>query len=179
MKITKTEFKSIIKECLQELVSEGALDHMVARVITERVAMQDPRVRAAAFQAAGGNLGQANIMEQVFADTMMNTLPQQQHAQNMLGNGMALPPGMQVGMMGEVVYSDPQQMMQQQPPQQQQYSVQGRNPLPPRDPHQTQQPQTASTWARLAFNSPISNRPGGARGGDPAHLPGSKKGSFE
>lgn len=163
MKITKNEFKSIIKECLQELIAEGALDHMVGGMIAERTQqtmMQDPRIRMAAMQAAGGNPQQANIMEQIFADTAMTSLPQQ--ASNMLPNGMSLPPGMNMGMLGEV-----------------------RAPLPPRDPSwtppQQAQPQSqgpATNWARLAFNSPISNRPGGPRtSGD--FLPGSKKGSFE
>jgi len=177
MKITKTEFKSIIKECLQELIAEGALDRMVGGMLmAEQYRAVDPRVRMAAMQAAGGNLQQANIMEQVFADTAMTSLPQQMQAANMLPNGMALPPGMSLTMGGGGM---------------------PRNPMPARDPnvasqvlqeqrqqYQQQQQMTPasppmSTWARLAFNSPISNRPGGARGSGPDSLPGSKKGSFE
>ena len=178
MKIQKTEFKAIIKECLKELVTEGALDHMVSGLVTERsmmvqqqTAANDPRIK----MAAGGN----PIMEQIFADTAVTSLPQQQ--QGILPNGMALPAGVNLGMLGENL-SPPSPSFG--------YVPQGRNPLPPRDPqtvamlqqqYQQQQPQgPASTWARLAFNSPISNRPGGPRGttGE-GHLPGSKKGSFE
>jgi hypothetical protein len=174
MKIQKAEFKAIIKECLKELVAEGALDHMVANTLAERSTvlqqqsvMQDPRIK----MAAAGN----PIMEQIFADTAVTSLPQQQ--QGILPNGMALPAGVNLGMLGENYPSSPSFG----------YVPQGRNPLPPRDPQavaalqQMAQPQApASTWARLAFNSPISNRPGGQRGmtGE-GHLPGSRKGSFE
>jgi hypothetical protein len=173
MKIQKTEFKAIIKECLKELVAEGALDHMVNGVLAERstfvqqqALMQDPRIK----MAAAGN----PIMEQIFADTAVTSLPQQQ--QGLLPNGMTLPAGVNMGMLGENLSA----------------IQQGRNPLPPRDPQavaalqqqysqqQTQAP--ANTWARLAFNKPISNRPsqsGGGFGGGSGHLPGSKKGNFE
>lgn len=175
MKIQKTEFKAIIKECLKELVAEGALDHMVGGMLAERsnvlqqqAVMQDPRIK----MAAGGN----PIMEQIFADTAVTSLPMQQ--QGIMPNGMTLPVGVNLNMLGENLSS----------PSSLGYVPQGRNPLPPRDPNavaalqQMAQPQQtpASTWARLAFNSPISNRPGGPRGsGGEGHLPGSKKGSFE
>ncbi len=169
MKIQKTEFKAIIKECLKELVAEGALDHMVSGLLAERsqvvqqqALLQDPRIKI----AAGGN----PIMEQIFADTAVTSLPQQQHG--IMPNGMPLATGVNLAMLGEA-------------------APQGRNPLPPRDPqavanlqqqYQQQQVQNpTSTWARLAFNKPISNRPaqsGGGFGGG-GHLPGSKKGSFE
>lgn len=169
MKIQKTEFKAIIKECLKELVAEGALDHMVNGMLAERsnilqqqTVMQDPRIK----MAAAGN----PIMEQIFADTAVTSLPMQQ--QGIMPNGMTLPVGVNLNMLGESGMVP-----------------QGRNPLPPRDPNavaalqqqyqQQQQQNPASTWARLAFNSPISNRPGGPRGTSEGHLPGSKKGSFE
>lgn len=165
MKIQKTEFKAIIKECLKELVVEGALDHMVNGMLAERAAMlqqhsimQDPRIR----MAGNGN----HMMEQIFADTAATSLPQQQ--QGILPNGMQLPVGANLAMLGEAGFG---------------HAPQARNPLPPRDPNSMmqQQPQqsSASPWARLAFNSPISNRPGGPRGSGEGHLPGSKKGSFE
>jgi len=176
MKIQKTEFKAIIKECLKELVAEGALDHMVNGMLAERsnvlqhqAVMQDPRIK----MAANGN----PIMEQIFADTAVTSLPQQQ--QGIMPNGMGMPAGVNLGMLGENLASPSFGCVPQ-----------GRNPLPPRDPQavaalqqmaQPLQPQnSASTWARLAFNSPISNRPGGPRGsGGEGHLPGSRKGSFE
>lgn len=171
MKIQKTEFKAIIKECLKELIAEGALDHMVGGMLAERsnvlqhqAVMQDPRIK----MAAGGN----PIMEQIFADTAVTSLPQQQ--QGIMPNGMPLASGVNLNMLGEAGMVP-----------------QGRNPLPPRDPNavaslqqqyqQHEQQNPASTWARLAFNKPISNRPaqsGGGFGGG-GHLPGSRKGSFE
>ena len=175
MKIQKTEFKAIIKECLKELVAEGALDHMVGGMLAERsnvlqqqAVMQDPRIK----MAANGN----PVMEQIFDDTAVTSLPMQQ--QGIMPNGMTLPAGVNLAMLGENLSS----------PSSLGYVPQARNPLPPRDPNavaalqQMAQPQQtpASTWARLAFNSPISNRPGGPRGsGGEGHLPGSKKGSFE
>ena len=178
MKIQKTEFKAIVKECLKELVTEGALDHMVggmlaerANILQQRNVMQDPRIK----MAAGGN----PIMEQIFADTAVTSLPMQQ--QGIMPNGMTLPAGVNLALLGENTAPSSPSFG---------YVPQGRNPLPPRDPNavaalqqQYQQQQTqqssASTWARLAFNSPISNRPGGPRGTGEGHLPGAKKGSFE
>ena len=79
MKIQKTEFKAIIKECLKELVAEGALDHMVNGVLAERstfvqqqALMQDPRIK----MAAAGN----PIMEQIFVDTVLVDLGSIQRA---------------------------------------------------------------------------------------------------
>lgn len=182
MKVQKAEFKAIIKECLKELVAEGALDHMVAGVISERsqvvqqqTMLNDPRIK----MAAGGN----PIMEQVFADTAIHSMnPQQQQP-------VQMPYGLNPDMVGQSLnpamlnYAAPQQQM----------IPQGRNPLPPRDPQAVaalqaavsghineNQQQPVSNWARLAFNKPISNRPaqsGGGFGG--GHLPGTKKGSFE
>jgi len=169
MKIQKTEFKNIIKECLKELINDGALDHMVTGMVNERAQtiqqqaiMQDPRIK----MAAAGN----PIMEQIFADTAVTSLPQQQ--QGIMPNGMPLATGVNLAMLGE--------------------NIQGRNPLPPRDPQAVamlqqqfqQQPVQNSTspWARLAFNKPISNRPAqsGGFGSGGNHLPGStKKGTFE
>lgn len=181
MKIQKTEFKAIVKECLKELVAEGALDHMVGGMLAERTnvlqqqtLLNDPRIK----MAAGGN----PIMEQIFADTAVTSLPMQQ--QGIMPNGMTLPAGVNLAMLGENTTPSSPSFG---------YVPQGRNPLPPRDPqavaalqqqYSQQQQQTqqssASTWARLAFNSPISNRPGGPRGsGGEGHLPGAKKGSFE
>jgi hypothetical protein len=98
MKIQRTEFKSIIKECLKELITEGALDHMVTGLVSERTNqaynqayLNDPRVKMAAAQIAGGNPQQTQMMEQILADTAMNSLPDQQAAMNRLPNGMPMP----------------------------------------------------------------------------------------
>ena len=97
MKIPKTEFKAIIKESLKELISEGALDHILAGLLSEQAstmqqyaAMNDPRVKMAAAQIANGNLQQSKLMEQILADTAMNTLPEQQSANSRLPNGMPM-----------------------------------------------------------------------------------------
>ena len=99
MKIQKTEFKAIIKECLKELVTEGALDHMVSGLLAERsqvmqqhALLQDPRIK----MAAGGN----PIMEQIFADTAVTSLPQQQ--QGIMPNGMPLATGVNLAMLSKV-----------------------------------------------------------------------------
>ena len=172
MKIPKTEFKAIIKESLKELISEGALDHILAGLLSEQVntmqhqtMINDPRVKLAASQIANGNPQQSRLMEQILADTAMNTLPEQQSANSRLPNGMPMPGS---NMLGEM------QNYNMAPP---------RNPLPPREMVQAN-PQSrgfASDWARLAFNSPISNRPqsGGTPGSSGGFLPGAKKGSFE
>jgi hypothetical protein len=175
MKIPKTEFKAIIKESLKELINEGALDHILAGLLSEQAstmqqyaAMNDPRVKMAAAQIAGGDPRQSKLMEQILADTAMNTLPEQQSANSRLPNGMPMPGNMMSEMQG---YNMPSGMGVP------------RNPLPPRE--MVQQPQQqgrgfVSEWARLAFNSPISNRPqSGAAGAPGGFLPGAKKGSFE
>lgn len=173
MKIPKTEFKAIIKECLKELVAEGALDHMVSGMVNERAVtiqqqavMQDPRVMAAAMQSAGGNPQQAHLMQQIFADTAVNSLPQ--HMRNEVpGGGM----GVNLSMINEQPLAPSTGYLPQ------------RNPLPPRDAVQQMvagpQASANTRWANLAFNSPISNRPGGSTTGGAGFLPGSKKGNFE
>lgn len=174
MKIQKTEFKAIIKECLKELINEGALNQILAGVLseqssvaTQQYAASNSIVKAAAMQTAGGNPEQAALMEQIFADTAVNSLPQ--HMRNempsMGANLASLQEGMNMNM-----FSSPSGYLPQQ-----------RNPLPPKQMVQQQAPVTsASRWANLAFNSPISNRPSHGAGSSPAgFLPGAKKGSFE
>jgi hypothetical protein len=125
----------------------------------------------AAMASGGGNPQQTQLMEQIFADAAINSLPQQMRNEppNMM-NFMNNVEGMAGG-------GFPQQ--QQQPqfyPQQQAYA---RNPLPPRDPQAVMQQQAGgapvSRWAGLAFNSPISNRPAQGPGGVNGFLPGSSK----
>jgi len=169
MKIQKTEFKAIIKECLKELINEGALNQIISGVLSEQsgvsvqqVAIANPMIKAAAMQTAGGNPQQAALMEQIFADTAVNSLPQ--HMRNEMPGIGANIASLQESMVAPTPYL----------PQ--------RNPLPPKQVVQQQTPITAtSRWANLAFNSPISNRPQhGASSGTTGFLPGSnKKGSFE
>lgn len=172
MKIQKTEFKAIIKECLKELINEGALNQIISGVLSEQsdvaaqqAAISNPMIKAAAMQTAGGNPQQAALMEQIFADTAVNSLPQ--HIRNEMPGIGANIASLQEG----IVSSLPSGYLPQ------------RNPLPPKQVVQQQQaPVTsASRWANLAFNSPISNRPHGAGSGPTGFLPGqaTKKGSFE
>ena len=180
MKIQRTEFKSIIKECLKELITEGALDHMVTGLVSERTNqaynqsyLNDPRVKMAAAQIAGGNPQQTQMMEQILADTAMNSLPDQQAAMNRLPNGMPMP--------GAIGGMQQDNMLNEYGSPNGGHSLQ-RNPLPPREAQrqQSQSSGAASRWASLAFNSPISNRPqSGAGGSSGGFLPGAKKGSFE
>lgn len=164
MKIQKTEFKTIIKECLKELVNEGALDHMVGNMMAERsigaqhqAMMSDPRIQ---------QLSSDPYQAQIFAETAMNADHiRQAGAVNNIGSAMM--------MMGEQYAPNNGYASQ-------------RNPLPPRDQQQvTMQPQQgngqpiSSRWASLAFSKPPSNRPSGAAGGmGGTHLPG-KIGSFK
>lgn len=187
MKIPKAEFRAIVKEALQELISEGALDHLVhGTLMTERphlyaqhqpqqqgMMLHDPAMRAAAMQAAGGDPQQFAVMEQVFADTAMNSVPF--HMRNDPS------PGMMGGQGGGGYYPQQQQM----PPA---YAPQYRNPLPPlqQQPAPSGPPQgpgpggaPQNRWAHLAFQSPISNRPQSGGGSSGGFLPGSKKGKFE
>lgn len=169
MKIQKTEFKAIIKECLKELINEGALNQILAGVLSEQTTVPtqqtmavNPLVKAAAYQTAGGNPQQAALMEQIFADTAVNSLPN--HMRNEMPGAGANLASLQEGM----IPSPPSGYLPQ------------RNPLPPKQAVQPQQQATpASRWANLAFNSPISNRPTQGAGAS-GFLPGSsKKGSFE
>jgi hypothetical protein len=168
MKIQKTEFKAIIKECLKELINEGALNQIVAGVLSEQPSQQllpvNPIIKAAAIQTAGGNPQQTALMEQIFADTAANSLPH--HMRNEVP-----------GLMG-ANFASLQENMIAPPPSG--YLPQ-RNPLPPKQAAIQQAPATAaSRWANLAFNSPISNRPTNGSGAGPTgFLPGAKKGSFE
>jgi hypothetical protein len=168
MKIQKTEFKAIIKECLKELINEGALNQIVAGVFSEQstvsaqqLAVSNPLIKAAAIQTAGGNPQQVALMEQIFADTAVNSLPN--HMRNEMPGAGANITSLQEGM----ISSSPSGYLPQ------------RNPLPPKQTVQPQQQTTpASRWANLAFNSPISNRPTHGAGSS-GFLPGTKKGSFE
>lgn len=177
MKIPKTEFKNIIKECLKELINEGALDHMVGGMVGERagmvqqqVALNDPRVRMAAMASGGGNPQQTQLMEQIFADAALNSLPQQMRNEQ---------PNMMNFMNNATAGGQPQYYPQEQDFSSHPQAGFGRNPLPPRDPQAMQQQQRqggpASRWAGLAFNSPISNRPSQGPGGVNGFLPGSSK----
>lgn len=199
MKVTKSDLKNIIKECLTEMISDGSLNSAISAVITEQVVMQNPAIRSAAMAAGGGNPQQTSIMGQIFADTAMNHGNDEAVAMSRLSNTMAIQQQMAFPVQQQAMMGMPQQQVF---PQQQQMLMQEgmpgfglsmpRNQLPPADPssmaqfqaqqnmvvqHQQQQSPFVSNWARLAFNSPISNRPkSGAAGGSGGFLPGQRAG---
>ena len=120
MKITKTELKSIVKECLVEILSEG-LGETLSSVhnISQKKTMtnpssflendkkqqtlqqtsrrQSPELREAIRREAGGN----KVMESILADTAASTLP------NMLQNEgrPTVPGGARGGMAEQIVAS--------------------------------------------------------------------------
>lgn len=93
MKIPRSELKSIVKECLLEILSEGigqkqqqpvSRQPSIMETLQRRQAppKQPSRALAEAIRAeAGGN----KVMESIFADTAQNTLPK------MLGGERAAP----------------------------------------------------------------------------------------
>ena len=150
------EFKALIKECLKELIMEGALNHLLPQQQNQPIQVVDPRVQYAA-QVGAQIGGGSKIYENIFADTMMNTLPQQQanDPQALMANPYVQPMGMYNNngyqqQQPQYIQPQPQQqyVQQSQPMQQQQpqYLNSGYQPQ-----YAPQQPQHASNWARLAF----------------------------
>lgn len=86
MKLTKSELKSIVKECLVEILNEGlggsASSQPAVLSKTSSVGSSDsikrsslprpaPQMREAILREAGGN----KVMESILADTAVSTLP--------------------------------------------------------------------------------------------------------
>jgi hypothetical protein len=150
IKTNGKEFKALIKECLKELIMEGALNHLIPQQQQNQpIQVVDPRVQYAAqvgAQVGGGN----KVYESIFADTMLNTLPQQQanDPQAMIANPYVQP----MGMYNNGYQQQPQQYIQPQPQYVKQSQPQYLNSgYQPQYAPQQQQPQHASNWARLAF----------------------------
>lgn len=195
IKTNGREFKNLMKELLKELIQEGFFNNVLANNNLAQPNMnapiqpyQDPRVNLAS--QIGNQIGKGNkVLENVFVDTMLNTVPAQ--AADPYGAGQYQYAAMQSQ------YQPPPQYYQQPPivpPQQYpqaQYGMPQQNPYiqpvvdnngnngmmnqPPSQPqqqpqymhqHQSQYTQgprpRASHWANLAFNKPISNRPSSA-----------------
>ena len=120
MKITKTELKSIVKECLVEILSEGLGEtlssvHNISQkktmtnpssflendkkqqTLQQTARRQSPELREAIRREAGGN----KVMESILADTAASTLP------NMLQNEgrPTVPGGARGGMAEQIVAS--------------------------------------------------------------------------
>lgn len=71
MKITRSELKGIIKECLRELMTEGVLPQPARHpTINQRVASQAQMI---AERASGGDPRQAKILESVLMDTALES----------------------------------------------------------------------------------------------------------
>jgi len=70
MKITRSELKSVIKECLKELITEGALNSQMP----QQQMMINPMAQNRIQSLAGGN----QLMENVLAETLMNSEPDPQ-----------------------------------------------------------------------------------------------------
>lgn len=188
LKISRSEFKSVVKESLRELIAEGAFNSMFTSLVLEsqqQMVMQpavDPRIQAAAIAAARGNPKQTSVMNEIFMDTMMRTIPEREAQENNIAEGVSLN---QFPMFQQAMQQQPPQQVPMLPPQaflQPQQQAMPRNPLPPRDPNfQPPMPAgmlnegAASPWARLAFNKPITNRPPGGFAPGGGALPGMNK----
>lgn len=187
MKITKTEFKAIIKESLKELISEGALNGVLSQLISESgvAAYQggnhqsqlmtqeaDPRIKLLAASMGNKDARFGAVMEEVLNDTMYNTVPQHSAMAERAEAGVDLDGLQKYGVSFPTGPGSQQQLMSEQQPQHMANPqfVTPRNPLPPRDPGY-QQPAMlnenrqsvndgwVSPWQRLALGTPISNRP--------------------
>lgn len=106
MKMNTRQFKALIKECLKELVEEGAFHKMLAESMLPQqqphgaphqqhytqqhygAGFQPPApvqpsnplenaVNSLAWDMSKGDEGQAHLMARLFADTALNTLPGQ------------------------------------------------------------------------------------------------------
>lgn len=187
MKLTKQEFKQLVKVCLKELISEGFLTEAVAGVSAAAVDQQQQQrqrrlaAKAVAAQVVGqsGQSGQsASVMENILLDTMNITLVEQTQAEDLLSRGglMSASPVMPIqrAPLPPRTAGSPEQFLNEQ---KQQVAA-----------AQQQNPQMMTKWAQLAFNKPISNRPNaqtaglfGVGGGSAVgSLPGQKpRGSFD
>ncbi len=194
MKIPMSEFKNVIKECLKELIAEGALNNTISQMIQTQgiplsnVNMQNthpqvnPAIQALA-QSMTRNGGDSKLMEAIFADAY-NTMHYQNGVdpQNMMQNMGGMMGNPMMPQMNQGYFNGyPQQQMMQMPQYQQQMmpQMQMQRPMMPA----AQQGNSGmNRWAELAFNSPIKNRPDaeGGFGGSFANSgpPGSNMGKF-
>ncbi len=135
MKIQRNDLKAVIKECLKELISEGALNNTIANLINNQgipmtgMGMQpmqqnmqalDPRIQAVANSMAKNGNDQ-KLYEAIFADSL-GTVAQQSNADplammnNQMNQGMNFNPGMN-NFFQQGFSQQPQQMMPQYAPQ--------------------------------------------------------------
>ena len=177
-KIKRSDFKNIIKECIIEMVKDGSLasaynQRQETQLVQQQLAT-NPMVRIAASQA-GKNPNEIKILENILADTAATTMQEQMQndpfgsmdAGVQFPQGIAPQSGYQPQPQNLVHVPQAQPFYAQQSPQ---YLQQ---PLP-----QQQRQAPASTWARLAFNSPIKNRPNADGSSASGALPGQNFGNF-
>lgn len=208
MKLQRSELKAIVKECLKELINEGAMNTIIAEMVrTQGLPMPaypqgypqpmmgyppqqrntSPKVKMAAA-AAAKTPQEAKLYETIFAG-----------AEETMAEQTAVDPDpdsiRQYNEQHQDYYFNNQQphypqqqynqypsqyYQPQYPPQQPQY-MHNQMPIP----HPQQPPQThggASKWAQLAFNSPIKNRPDASSGGGMGGMggmPGTNMGKFD
>ena len=172
MKIQRSQLKEIIKECIKELLAEGSLNEMFVPQGNQQMLHMnqpkqqlDPRVRSVAA-SVGKTPKERAMFESILSDTLNTAAEQQagevdpqywnQEYQNQLqqqnnNTGMVHVP--QINQM----YGMQQQPQQPQYPamMQQGYGNTGYQ----QQPMNNMGAGYSSPWARLAFNSPISNRP--------------------
>jgi hypothetical protein len=192
MKIPRNEFKNVIKECLKELIAEGALNNVIAEMVNTQgipLNMQsnnvgyrqnpmtaDPRVQAAAKLLSKG--GDTKLAESIFADSLQTVAeqnamfdPNAHQMQDIYNQGMMGMNGQQVMPQQGYYQNNYQQPMMQQPMMPQQGYYQNNYQQPQQQPGMLNgngnQPNNAgmNVWAKLAFNSPIKNRPPMSTGG--------------
>ena len=174
MKIPRSEFKAVIKECLKELINEGALNNVVSQLIqTQGIPVaqnqmsnmqqnnptMDPRIQAVA-QSVARNGADAKLYEAIFADAVgtmayQNGVDPQlmmQGNNNMMGNMMPQPQMMNQGYFGGY----PQQMMPNQ------YGMQ--QPMPMQQQPMMQMQQGTSQQLMLHQQNPQQPQQGGGGG---------------
>jgi hypothetical protein len=181
MKMKREEFKSLLKECLSELILEGGLNDVLIELMNQSAqspqqhqhpAMQtrrqtDPRIKALAATNAR-NQQEAALLELAFSDS----------AQRVPVHMSADPEAAFNGYGGG--YNDYNQTMNL-PPAQPLFPTNQQN-----QGYQTMHPQQGANnggyvtnWARLAFSTPIKNRPdsnSGGFGSTVGYLPGFSNG---
>jgi NACalpha-BTF3-like transcription factor len=173
MKIHRSELKAIVKECLKELIDEGALNNIVREVIqTQQIPIQNinygypqqiPNVGVSdKVKKIAGSIAktseEAKLYEAIFSDSEF-TMKQQTGADldplNIIKNIQMQAPNQ------DYYFQQPQNYMHHQQPQQQPQQQQFLHNIKGQASHtgHTSNQLQASRWASLAFNSPIKNRP--------------------
>ena len=184
MKMPRSEFKSLIKECMKELIAEGALNNVVIDAI-KGISYQTPPQQhnmlvsqnpinptiSALANSVAKNPMEAKLYENIFADSAQTAMMQNNADPNLIAQQQ-----MSQMNMGNAGFNGMQGYGQQPNPYFQ--PVNNHNFVPQQGYQQFQQPQHNpqylqnspvqgnngggngfNRWAQLAFNSPIKNRP--------------------